>query len=385
VSYNAKVPTGWSRVPIADLCETIVDCVNRTAPIVTEPTPYRMIRTSNVRDGRIDLTDARCVSKDVFDRWTRRQIPLRGDVVLTREAPLGEVGLVRGEEHVFLGQRLVAYRADRQKTSPEFLLYSLMGPDLQAQIAAFGSGSTVEHMRVPDAKKLLVNAPPLPFQERIASILSAYDNLIQVNTRRIAILVEMATHLFDEWFVRYNYPGRSSLGANDSNDQSVPAGWGGYVLGDVLSLSYGKALKADDRIEGPVPVFGSSGVVGWHDAPLVTGPGIIVGRKGNVGAVHWSATAFYPIDTVFYVVTDWPLIFVFHLLRKQTFLNSDSAVPGLNRDQALRKEVAIPPKRACRAIRYAGSPQYGVGNKTPKHQSQSPRRPRLTSPQTDFR
>jgi type I restriction enzyme S subunit len=159
-----------------------------------------MIRTSNVRDGRIDLTDARCVSKDTFDRWTRRQVPQRGDVILTREAPLGEVGIIRGEENVFLGQRLVAYRVDEKRSTPEFLLYSLMGTDLRAQIAALGSGSTVQHMRVPDAKKLLVNVPSLPVQRRIADILSAYDDLIEVNTRRIAILEEMARRMFTVQF-----------------------------------------------------------------------------------------------------------------------------------------------------------------------------------------
>lgn len=111
----------------------------------------------------------------------------------------------------------------------------------------------------------------------------------------------------------------------------------------VMKLHYGKALKADNRIDGPFPVYGSSGAVGSHNTSLVGGPGIILGRKGNVGSVFYSAIDFYPIDTVFYVETNLSLHFVYQILRQQTFTNSDSAVPGLNRELALSKEVALPP------------------------------------------
>jgi len=89
----------------------------------------------------------------------------------------------------------------------------------------------------------------------------------------------------------------------------VPEGWERKTLGDQVTLNYGKALKADDRVDGPFPVYGSSGVVGSHEKALVSGPGIIVGRKGNVGSVYWCAKDFYPIDTVYFIdaVTSSPL------------------------------------------------------------------------------
>jgi type I restriction enzyme S subunit len=101
-------------------------------------------------------------------------------------------------------------------------------------------------------------------------------------------------------------------------------------------------LKADDRIGGDVPVLGSSGVVGWHNESLVSGPGIVVGRKGNVGSVHWVDTDFYPIDTTFYVISQLPLHFLVHALRLQNFINSDAAVPGLNRSQAYFNPFIVP-------------------------------------------
>ena len=118
--------TSWNWRPIAEVCEQVVDCVNRTAPVVDDPTPFKMIRTTNIRGGRIDLVNTRRVTKDTYEHWTRRLVPRRGDVFLTREAPLGEVAMLRSDEPVFLGQRIMHYRADPNLMRPAFLSLSLI-------------------------------------------------------------------------------------------------------------------------------------------------------------------------------------------------------------------------------------------------------------------
>ncbi len=230
---------GWKRVSIRDVCGSIVDCLNRTAPKVEKPTPYKMIRTTNVKSGFIDLSEVKYVTKEVFDKWTRRSVPKKGDVILTREAPLGEVGMLRTNMKVFLGQRLVQYRADPSKLNNKFLLYSLKGRDLQEQIKAFGSGSTVEHMRVPDAKKLTLFLPPLKTQHKIASILSLYDDLIENNNFRINILKKTAKTIFDEWFVKYRFPGHEQIKMIDSELGIIPAGWQISRLKDFVEFQKG--------------------------------------------------------------------------------------------------------------------------------------------------
>ena len=236
--------TDWVRVPISELCSAIVDCVNKTAPTVERPTPYRMIRTTNVKGGFIDVSSVRYVTEETYKIWTRRQIPRRGDIVLTREAPLGEVGLLRDDEGIFLGQRLVSYRVDPKKADNRFLLYALLSPDLQSQIQGLGAGATVAHMRVPDAERLSVLAPPLYLQQRIGSILSAYDDLIEVNRRRVAVLEEMARRLFEEWFVQFRFP--CADGARRL-PVGLPTGWSMVKLSDVCSaITRGIAPKYDD-------------------------------------------------------------------------------------------------------------------------------------------
>ncbi|WP_224798148.1 restriction endonuclease subunit S [Idiomarina abyssalis] len=180
-----------------------------------------MIRTTNVKKGRVDLTETKCVDEATFIKWNRRLMPKYRDIVLTREAPLGDVGLIRTDEKVFLGQRTMLFRANPDLLDQHFLYYTLLGPTAQAQIRTFGSGSTVEHVRVPDAEKITIPYPDLAIQRKIASILTAYDDLIEVNKRRIALLEKMAEELYREWFVRLRFPGYQDT----RFIKGVPEGW----------------------------------------------------------------------------------------------------------------------------------------------------------------
>lgn len=332
--------TEWEIKPIDTLCESIVDCVNRTAPKVNYETPYKMIRTTNVRHGRINLDDVFYVDEPTYKKWTRRSVPRVNDVILTREAPLGEVGILKTKEQVFLGQRTVMYRANTQICNPLFLFYALQSPQCQKHIKSFASGSTVEHMRVPDSKKIEVPTPRLAIQNKVASILSAYDDLIENNLKRIKLLEEIAQRTYEEWFVQFRVNGKQ---LEVEKGTGLPRGWEKCKLKDLLILNYGKALKAEDRVDGKFPVYGSSGIVGSHNHALVQGPGVILGRKGNVGSVYWTAKDFYAIDTVYYVASNISLYFLFEHLKSKTFVNNDAAVPGLNRNAAYLMDAFLPP------------------------------------------
>lgn len=168
--------------------------------------------------------------------------------------------------------------------------------------------------------------PPLPTQRKIASILSAYDDLIENNLKRIRLLEEKA-------LLEYKCLNRDNLNDKVTN----------IKLKDVLDLKYGKALKSDNRTGGKYPVFGSSGIVGSHENYLVEGPGIIVGRKGNVGTVFWSFDNFWTIDTAYFVESEISLYYLYFNLKEQHFLNTDAAVPGLNRNFAMDNPITIPP------------------------------------------
>jgi len=173
------VPEGWKYQPIKYLCESIIDCVNKTAPVVEYKTPYKMIRTTNVRYGKVDTHNVRYVEEKTYLNWIRRGAPRKGDVIFTREAPVGESGILDSEDSVFLGQRTMMYRADPHVSNNLFLLYSLQTRFCQKQIENFSNGGTVAHMRVPDCGEIILRVPPLPEQHKIAQILSTWDKAIE--------------------------------------------------------------------------------------------------------------------------------------------------------------------------------------------------------------
>jgi type I restriction enzyme S subunit len=124
--------------------------------------------------------------------------------------------------------------------------------------------------------------------------------------------------------------------------------WQTKRLGEVLQLNYGKSLSLKNRVEGAIPVYGSNGVVGSHNEPIVDKPGLVGGRKGSAGEVHFSRGPFCPIDTTFYVTEDdapeTDLEFLFYLLRHVNLkrITGDVGVPGLNREMAYMEPVRLP-------------------------------------------
>lgn len=172
---------------VSELCELVVDCVNRTAPTVDGPTPYKMLRTTNVRNGAIDTTNVNYVEQDVFERWNRRATPRRGDVILTREAPVGEAGVLLSDDRVFLGQRLMLYRVDPSQLTSDYLAACFRSPILQEQFDRLGSGSTVKHLPLPACRSFAIPVAPIADQRHFS------ERVIAINDLRSAFHTQTTT------------------------------------------------------------------------------------------------------------------------------------------------------------------------------------------------
>ncbi|WP_327262954.1 restriction endonuclease subunit S [Streptomyces sp. NBC_01232] len=183
-----------SSVPASAVCSAIVDCVNKTAPTSTEATPYRMIRTSNIRNGEVNLSETFSVERRVFIEWNRRGTPRNGDILFTREAPLGQVGMLHTDASVFLGQRIMLYRANENVLKKELLLYNFLGSHMGRQLRLLGAGSLHEHVRVGDCLKLRIYCPPRTQQDGlVAEIEAGREKSLRLATlakRQLALLAE---------------------------------------------------------------------------------------------------------------------------------------------------------------------------------------------------
>jgi type I restriction enzyme, S subunit len=330
----------WPEVILEDVCSKItVGHVSRMADqYLDDGIPF--LRSQNIKPFGLDLSDVKFISAS-FHHKLRKSAIHPGDVVIVRTGYPGTAAVVPPVLPVANCADLVIVRPG-SALHPWFLAALLNSVYGKGFVSGVLVGAAQQHFNVGAARRLKFRLPPSVVQDRIASILSAYDDLIANNTRRIAILEEMARALYQEWFVHFRFPGHEHVPLVNSPLGPIPEGWEIGKLEQYVELAYGKALKADHREEGPFPVYGSSGIVGYHSSSLVDGPSIIVGRKGNVGSVHWSDEAFYPIDTVYYVKSELPLHYIYFNLMTQNFINNDAAVPGLNRKQAYSLPLLVP-------------------------------------------
>jgi type I restriction enzyme S subunit len=350
----------WTVAPLEDCMAAIIDYRGKTPQKTSSGVP--LVTAKVVKGGRITPPDEFIAEQD-YEAWMRRGLPQAGDVVITTEAPLGEVGQLGGER-VALAQRLITLRGKPGVLDNTFLKFLMQSEDVQEQMRARSSGTTVLGIKQSELRKVLLTIPPFREQCAIAYILGTLDDKIELNRRMNETLEEIARTLFNSWFVNFDPVRNKSEGRDpglpkhvadlfpdsleDSELGETPKGWGVESLGDLIELAYGRALKEETRQLGNVPVFGSNGQVGWHNQKLVDGPGIIVGRKGNPGIVTWAPTDFFAIDTTFYVVpkTDCgSLHFFYYALRDHNLglLGADSAVPGLNRNMVYMSKQLVPP------------------------------------------
>jgi type I restriction enzyme, S subunit len=332
--------TEWLVVPLEELCDRIT--VGHVGQMVDEYVDQGIpfLRSQNILPFQITTDNLKFIPLS-FHKKLRKSALRPGDVAVIRTGYPGTAAVIPQWLNDANCADLVVITPGRKLDA--FFLAAVFNSTWG--IASVGGrlvGSAQQHFNVGAARRLELHVPPLPTQRKIAYVLSAYDGLIENNNRRIKLLEEMAQRIYREWFVDFRYPGHENVPLVDSEMGPIPQGWNVSRLGDAVEFVYGKALKADARRDGVVTVFGSGGAIGHHDSGLAEGPGIIVGRKGNVGSVYWSDGAFFAIDTTYWIRTRLALTYCYYALRDMDFLDSHAAVPGLSREQAYSLPLIVP-------------------------------------------
>lgn len=166
-----EIPNGWNWATLQQCSLMVIDCKNKTAPYFSAG--VRLIRTTNVRDGKINSNDQKYVNEETYEAWSLRAKPEPGDILITREAPMGEVCIVPKGERICLGQRMMLARLVPETIDPRFMLYSLRDPDLMNRVQDKPLGMTVQHLRVGGIETLLIPVPPFAEQHRIVASVDA--------------------------------------------------------------------------------------------------------------------------------------------------------------------------------------------------------------------
>ncbi|EKF9753636.1 restriction endonuclease subunit S [Vibrio cholerae] len=362
-----------------------------------EPNSHPYIRVKDMGARYIPRSGLEFVPEDVFPKISRYTVNTN-DVIISI---VGTIGLVSVIDEFFDNASQTencAKLTGLDKVDALYLYYFLRSEAGQSEIKMGTVGAVQAKLPLYNIEKLSIYWPLREVRQKIVSQLSTIDDKLECNAQTNQTLEQIAQAIFKSWFVDFD-PVKAKIEAlaeGDSADDAelaamrvisaktldelnslkasnpeafnklaqtatlfpaamqdselgeIPVGWEVKQLKDILELAYGKALKKTDRVDGDVPVYGSGGLTGYHNQSLVEGPGIIVGRKGTVGSVYWEPKAFYPIDTVFYVKprAGYSLKYC-HLVLQNLGLkdmNTDAAVPGLNRDNAYRLDVITPTK-----------------------------------------
>ena len=239
-------------MPLEALCEEVVDCPHST-PVWTDQGVV-VLRSPNIKNGRLDLSNPSFTDEFHYEERSRRARIRGGDVVITREAPMGEVCLIPDDLKCCLGQRMVLLRPSLDVCSGKYLLYALQSRQVQNEIKSHdGTGSTVSNLRIPVLKNLSIPTPSLDNQKVVAHILGTLDDKIELNRRSTETLEDIAKALFKSWFVDFDpvrakaegrptgLPDEISELFPDSFEESelgeIPGGWRSGDLNDLADLN----------------------------------------------------------------------------------------------------------------------------------------------------
>ncbi|MDZ4099566.1 MAG: restriction endonuclease subunit S, partial [Methylophilaceae bacterium] len=338
----------WKTEPLDQCLESLIDYRGKSP--TKSRTGIPVLSAKVVKTTGLLRPIEQTIAPDYYPQWMTRGLPRPGDVVMTTEAPMGEVIQLNEETSKFaLGQRIVCMRGKAGKLDNTFLRYLLTSPGQQEILASYSTGTTVLGISQKALRSVPISYPDFDEQVIIGELLSALDDKIELNRQMNETLEASARALFRDWFVDfgptrakmagaapYLAPDLWSLFPDRLDDEGKPEGWERSPLKELLVLQRGFDLPKDTRTDGAFPVIAASGPSGTHNEMRVSGPGICTGRSGVLGGVYYITQDFWPLNTSLWI-KDYPNstpLHALHVLQEIDIsaFNAGSAVPTLNRN-----------------------------------------------------
>ncbi len=234
-----QFPQNWYLLPLEDCMDRIIDYRGKTPKKVSAGIP--LVTAKIVKGGRINFDgQLEFIAREDYKTWMRRGIPSSGDVVMTTEAPLGEIAQL-GDRQIALAQRLITLSGKADVLNNTYLKYLMMSEYVQQQLRERASGTTVLGIKQSELRKVFLALPPLPIQRRIAQTLGRLDDKIELNRRINRMLEEMAQVLYKHWFVDFG-PFQDGAFA-ESELGLIPEGWDAQSVYQSARYINGAAYK----------------------------------------------------------------------------------------------------------------------------------------------
>lgn len=230
------------KAKLSECCQSISDGDHQAPPKSNKGIPF--VTISNIKDNSFDFTNCMHVPQSYYDNLLAKRKPQKGDILYSVVGSFGIPVLIK-ENVKFTFQRHIAIlRPNPHIVEPAYMYYSMLSKEFFLQADAAAIGAAQRTISLSSLQNLTINLPDLPTQRRIASILSAYDDLIENNRRQIKLLEEAAQRLYREWFVELRFPGHESVKVVDG----VPEGWMKGTVDNIVKLLSGYPFKSSEYV-----------------------------------------------------------------------------------------------------------------------------------------
>jgi len=295
----------WQAYPLSAVTKLVIDYRGKTPKKLGGDwceSGYPALSAKNIKTGTLVQEESiRFVDESLYKRWMKDEIE-RGDILITSEAPFGQVYHWDSDEKIVLSQRLFGIRLT-EEVHPRFGYYYMTTDQFQSELANRATGTTVTGLRQPELLKCLIRYPSLPEQRAIAATLSCLDDKIELNNRMNKNLEEMAQALFKSWFVDFDpvkakMEGREPAGMDaetaalfpeefeDSELGPIPKGWRVSLLEDLIELFDSKRVPLSSRQRTSMakiyPYYGAASLMDYVDDYIFDGTYVLLGEDGTV-------------------------------------------------------------------------------------------------------
>ena len=277
-----------STAPLAGLCQLVTDGTHDSPKLQNEGVPF--IKGKHISGGFIDFDNCDFITYDDHLIVISRSKPEQGDTLLSNIGSVGDVAYVNTVRE-FSIKNVALFKPDREKVDPRYMYYLLSSPIVRDGLLSHRSSSAQPFISLGVLRGYEVQYhSALSTQRRIASILSAYDDLIENNARRIAILAEITRRLYEEWFVHLRFPGHEGVKMAEGEIGPVPEGWEVVRLGQVADIRWGDTNTTKKAyIEEGFDAYSASGLDGKLDHFDFDRDGIVLSAIGAHCGRAWFA------------------------------------------------------------------------------------------------
>jgi type I restriction enzyme, S subunit len=354
-----QFPERWKVFQLKDILDSLIDFRGRT-PLKIGMSwgggDIPALSANNVEMGRINLEkETYYGSEALYRKWMNKGDAEEGDILLTMEAPLGNVAQIPDTRKYILSQRTILLKTKKDLVSNGFLKHQLMSDSFQDLLRSYSTGTTATGIQQSKLLILPIVIPPFLEQQKIAYILDTIDNLIILTDRHIAKLKLAKAGLLHDLLTRgidENGELRDPIAHPEQFKETgtaiglAPKKWVICSFGDQITLQRGFDITNAQVRPGNVPIISSSGITGYHDTAMVDPPGVVTGRKGSLGEAFYIEQSFWAHDTTLWVKNfhgNYPK-FVFRFIQGMHLerLDSATACPTLNRNFVHPLPVAFP-------------------------------------------